>query len=81
MRLVNGEYEPIEMTNLQNGAVSGYSEALGLTLLWDGNELRFIDPLSGRPLRTSAELEAEERRRREAIQAELDELRQMLGER
>ena len=91
LRLVNGEYAPIEMTNLPNGAVSGYSEMLGLTLLWNGDELRFIDPLSGRRLRTSTELEAderaarrraaEERRRREAIQAELDELRRTLDER
>ena len=91
LRLVNGVYEPIEMTNLPNGAVSGYSDVLGLTILWDGDELRFIDPLSGSPLRTSAELEADERaarreasegrRRLEAVQAELDELRRMLGER
>ena len=84
LRLVNGEYEPIEMTNLPNGAVSGYSEVLGLTLLWDGDELRFIDPISERLLRTSSELEADERaalRRAELAEAELAELRRTLGER
>ena len=76
-RLVDGEYAPIELTCLPNGGVRGYSEALALFILWDGDALRFIDPATGRSLRTSAELEADEREARR----ELDELRRMLSER
>ena len=60
LRLVDGEYVPIEMTPHPDGSVSGYSEALGLTLLWDTERLQFIDPETGQPLRRSAEIEDDE---------------------
>ena len=68
LRLVDGEYVPIEMTNHLDGSVSGYSEALGLTLMWDTERLQFINPATGRRLRLTSEIAADETRR--ASQAE-----------
>ena len=68
LRLVDGEYVPIEMTNHPDGSVSGYSEALGLTLMWDTERLQFINPATGRRLRLTSEIAADETRR--ASQAE-----------
>ena len=82
LRLVDGEYEPIELEERPDGAVRGYSEALGLTLLWENGELHFIDPATDRRLRSPAQLAAGERaarRRAEAAEAELAELRRRLG--
>ena len=90
LRLVDGKYEPIELTYLPNGSVRGYSEALGLTLLYENGELIFIDPATGRRLRRPSEIAADERAaqrqaaeaetRTESAEAELAELRRRLGE-
>ena len=81
LKLVDGEYEEIQLTRLPNGAVGGYSDALGLTMQVNNGVLRFIDTATDRILRSSAELEADERaarrevaaveRRAEAAEAEL----------
>ena len=68
LRLVDGEYVPIEMTNHPDGSVSGYSAALGLTLMWDTERLQFINPETGQRLRLTREIAADETRR--ASQAE-----------
>ena len=71
LRLVNGEYTPIELEELPNGAVRGHSEVLGLTLVYDDGELHVIDPSTGLRLRRPTELAADERAaRREADQAQ-----------
>ncbi len=49
----------IEWIDAKHGR--GYSEALGLFVCWEREELRFYDPAQGRYLRTLAE-EAAERR-------------------
>lgn len=56
-RLVDGEYEPIEIVREPDGRHRGYSEALGLEFWWDGGELRFRDPVTGEFLRTLVESE------------------------
>lgn len=61
MRLANGEYRPIDMVEGPDGSMGGHSDALGLDLLWDGNDLQLIDPVAGRRLRRSEELEADVR--------------------
>ena len=70
-RLVNGEYEPIEIEVLGEGRLRGYSEALGLYVCWEDGMLRFFDPVSGNYLRSheedvgraaTAEVRAEEER-------------------
>ena len=83
LRLVDGEYSPIELDELPNGAVRGHSEVLGLTLLYEDGELHVIDPSTGTRLRRPIEVEASERaahRRAEAAEAELAELRQRLND-
>ena len=64
-RLVDGEYEPIEIVSEPDGRHWGYSEAMGLefwwvrdeSLRWNEGELRFRDPVTGEFLRTPVESE------------------------
>ena len=70
-RLVDGRYEPIEIEELSEGRLRGYSEALGLYVCWEDGVLRFFDPLTESYLRSHdeaetriAELEEELRRLR-----------------
>ncbi len=78
-RLVDGKYEPIEITVVDALSRYGYSEVLDLWLCWEDRRLRLFDAKAGAYLRTHdeeydrAELEAYERRQAElrAIQAEL----------
>ena len=60
-RLVGGRYERIAIEWRDDEHGRGYSEALGLFVCWEREELRFYDPVEGRYLRTLAE-EAAERR-------------------
>ena len=79
-RLVEGEYQPIEIQVVGDRTYRGYSEVLGLWVYWDERQLRWFDPKSERFLRTHdeeyrrAELEAYERQRAE-LRAESAELR------
>ena len=58
-RLEGGEYRPIAITEEPDGAICGYSPALGLYLCWDGRHLRFRDPLTGEYLLNTDELQDE----------------------
>ena len=60
-RLVDGEYQPIEMDERSDGSSRGYSAVLGLELHWDGSDLHLIDPVSGQRLRRPSEIAADER--------------------
>ena len=64
-RLVNGAYQPIELSETSDGVTRGHSRALGLDLCWDDHTLRFYDPVIGEYLRTQAEAEAEIQRLRD----------------
>ena len=70
-RLVDGECERIEIEPLGGTNCRGYSAVLGLWLYWEDNQLRWLDPETGRYLRTHdeeydrAELEAFARRQAE----------------
>lgn len=48
LRLVDGGYEPIPITEEPNGGLRGHSAALGLQLCWDGNLLRWMQTTGGR---------------------------------
>ena len=61
LRLVDGAYEEIELTALDDGSVRAFSEALGLELRWENLTLRLFDPAAGEYLRTPEEVEAAER--------------------
>ena len=77
-RLVEGEYEPIDIQVVGERTYRGYSEVLGLWVYWDERQLRWFDPKTEEFLRTHdeeyqrAELEAYERQRADlrAVQAE-----------
>ena len=43
-RLVDGVYEPIEIDDLGDGRLRGYSDVLGLYVCWEDGRLRFFDP-------------------------------------
>ncbi len=63
--LVDGVYEPIEIEDLGEGRLRGYSEALGLYVCWEDGMLRFFDPVTESYLDTHEE----ERAARMAAQA------------
>lgn len=48
--LVDGQYQPIELTIEPDGVIWGYSEALGLSLCWVEGRLRFWDREQGKYL-------------------------------
>ncbi|MYE54203.1 MAG: Uma2 family endonuclease [Chloroflexi bacterium] len=71
-RLVNGVYEPIEIEELGEGRLRGYSEALGLYVCWEDRILRFFDPVTEQYLSSHEEeragrMAAETRAREEAV--------------
>jgi Uma2 family endonuclease len=69
-RLVDGEYAAIDIEELPDGRLQGYSAALDLNLCWVGGELMFYDPATGRPIATLAD----ERARADAAEARVREL-------
>ena len=54
-RLVDGNYEPIEIEALGDVRLRGYSEALGLFVCWEEGMLRFFDPVAESYLRSHEE--------------------------
>ena len=44
LRLVNGQYQPIELSTEPDGILKGYSDVLELSLAWDDGWPRFYDP-------------------------------------
>ena len=72
-RLVDGKYVPIEIIQDKDGGLWGYSQALALSLCWDGEFLRFYDRTSGRFLPNAVELARE----LAAVKAELSLPRDM----
>ena len=54
-RLVNGEYVAIDVEELTDGSLQGYSSALDLNLRWERGELVFYAPATGRPIATLAD--------------------------
>ena len=83
-RLVNGRYEPIDVGNVEEGILQGYSAALNLHLRWEHGQLGWYDPSTGQHIltyedqRDLADAEREQRLRAEARVRELEErLRQL----
>ena len=57
-RLVDGVCEAIEIEELGEERLRGYSDALGLYVCWEDGMLRFFDPVTESYLRTHEEAEA-----------------------
>ena len=73
-RLVNGEYVAIEIEELTDGGLQGYSPALDLYLRWERGELVFYDPATGRRIFTYEDQQARadtEQARADNAEAEL----------
>ena len=86
-RLVDGEYQRMEMNVEPDGRVRGHSPTLDLELHWDDGRLRFYDPVRGRWLQNmeenvaAVEMERAARESAEARIAELEaELQRLRGE-
>lgn len=47
LRLVDGQYQPIELTTEPDGILKSYSDVLKLSLAWDEGWPRFYDPAAG----------------------------------
>ena len=85
LRLLAGEYQPIELTTEPDGVLKGYSEVLELSLAWDEGHPRFYDPATGtyleewwqerEALRAEREALRAEREARAAAEAELESAR------
>lgn len=67
--LVEGKYQPLQVTLLPDGDLSLYSKVLGLELRTIQGELRFLDPKTGKKLLSHKETELA---RQQAEQALLD---------
>ena len=74
-RLVDGEYVAIEIEELPDGSLQGYSAALDLNLRWERGDLAFYDPATGRPIATLED----ERARADAAEAERNAEREARG--
>lgn len=65
-RLVDGEYQPIEIEQLSEDVLQGYSEVLDLYIRWNAGRLEWYDPATGRHIPTfdderEARMQAENR--------------------
>ena len=49
-RLVHGEYVAMDIEELPNGSLQGYSAALDLYLRWEDGELMLYEPATNRPI-------------------------------
>ena len=48
--LVDGEYVPIQITELDNGSLQGYSPVLDIYIRWEHHQLKFYDPATNEPI-------------------------------
>ena len=79
-RLIDGEYQPIDIHTLPDGRLRGYSTVLNLILEWHEGQLNWIDPETGEHIPTFQQ-EREARLQAEARNRELEaELRRLRGE-
>ena len=79
-RLVDGVYEPIDISSTDDAHFRGRSEVLGLDVCWEEGQLRWYDPAAERYLLTFDE-EAEARAAAEERVRELEaEVRRLRGE-
>ncbi len=71
-RLVDGRYVPIDIRELPDGSLEGYSTVLNLYLRWENGQLSWYDPATGQHIltyedqRRMAEAERESRMQHEA---------------
>ena len=70
-RLEEGVYAAIDVAELPDGSLQGYSPTLNLYLRWETGQLVFYDPTTGQPIATfNSERERAERERETRLRAE-----------
>ena len=79
-RLVEGRYEPIDIDELADRVLQGYSAALNLNLRWENGQLGWHDPATGQHIATfeserAARIQAEARAEGERTRAEEERTR------
>ena len=80
-RLVDGQYEPIAIEEVEEGIFQGYSTVLGLLVRWEHGDLRWHDPATGQEIptfegeRARADAADEARLQSEQARAESEEAR------
>ena len=79
-RLVNGRYRRIEIVELADGSLRGYSAALGLYLCWEDGALRFYDPVTEEYLSSYGEERAARRAAEDKLAEMAAEIRRLRGE-
>lgn len=80
-RLLDGEYVAVDIEELDDGCLQGYSPALDLYLRWEQGELAFYDPATRQPIATfesEREGRLREREARVAAEARVRELEDLL---
>ena len=80
-RLVDGAYQPIELTSEPDGVLKGYSDVLKISLCWDEGQARIYNPETGTYLANLTEARvarAEAQDRADAAEAEVRRLREQL---
>lgn len=80
-RLVDGEYQPIAIEEVEDGILQGYSEVLNLHIRWERGQLRWHDPATGRHIATFEDERARadnERARADNAEARVRELEEEL---
>ena len=76
-RLVDGQYEPISIQEIEDGILQGYSAALNLLIRWEQGQLRWHDPRTEEHIPTFEG----EREARLAAEAQVQELQKELERR
>ena len=69
-RLVGDVYVPIDIAELSDDVLQGYSRALNLLLRWEHGELAFYDPATERHIVTYADLQVRAEAAEVSLQAE-----------
>ena len=83
-RLVEGVYVPVEIEELPDNGLQGYSPILNLYLRWAGGALAFYDPATGEPIATLSSERARadtQQTRADTAEARVRELEERLGSR
>lgn len=73
-RLVDGRYRPVDIEELPDGSLQGFSAVLNLHIRWEQGQLRWHDPATGRHIATFDD----ERARAENAEQRVRELEEKL---
>jgi len=76
--LLEGEYQPVELTTEPDGILKAYSPLLRLYLCWDDGWPRFYDPATGRYLENWRQMRAAMEAEQAALEAENERLREQI---